>query len=150
MLCRPRLSLRCIRLVPLCWLGESTTDHLDILDDNPVEQEDPYPFEHHYDQPKRAHAHPRQPPSNWAEQGNGGGEASIPTPWDDDGGASTKLSRLGRAEGRRIEENWEGGGAEGEGRAWKHEDLKQLLQVCRPKRLWRILETLLGGMSGAV
>lgn len=28
-------------------------------------------------------------------------------------------------------ESWEGGGAEGEGRPWKHEDLKQLLQVCR-------------------
>ena len=95
-----------------------------------MEQEGVYPFEHH-DQRKRGHNHPRHPPSYWAEQGNGGGEASIPTPWDGDDGASAKLSRLGKVEGRRFEESWEGGGVEGEGRAWKHEDLKQLLQVCR-------------------
>lgn len=38
-------------------------------------------------------------------------------------------------EGSRFEESREGGGAEGEGRAWKHEDLKQLLQVWRARAM---------------
>ncbi len=112
--------------------GETTTDHLDILDDNSLDQEDGYGSEHHNhkQQQQRAQNHPRYS-SSWAEQGErGGGARSIPNPWGVDD-ASAKLGRPGRAEGRGFEGSWEGDGDGdgGEGRAWKHEDLKQLLQV---------------------
>ena len=150
--CPVSSSVRYSRHAPLCWPGESTTDHLDILDDNPMEREDAYPFEHHdhnHNQPRGQNhqRHPRHPSSYWAEQRNGGGEANIAAPWNDDGGASANLSKMGRAKGRRFEESWEGGGVEGEGRAWKHEDLKQLLQVCRPCRSPALTSLHIGGST---
>ncbi|CAM9482022.1 unnamed protein product [Pylaiella littoralis] len=68
--------------------------------------------------------------TNSSSRGKQGG-CNSSNPWnnDDDDGhdASAQWSRPGKGEERGFEVNWEGDGG-GEGRAWKHEDLKQLLQ----------------------
>lgn len=116
--------------------GESTTDHLDLLDDNPLDQEDGFGSGHHNHQQlqQSTQNHRRDPPSSWQEQGGrGGGERNSSNPWYNDDGnghdASAQWSRPGNGERRGFVENWHTDGEGGEGRAWKHEDLKQLLQV---------------------
>lgn len=127
--------------------GESTADHFDLLDDSPVdapvEREHGYPHDQQQQQQQQQPQQqqdtaPRNARHRWqslAEQEEGETEGMNPDPMDDvhGDGASVQSSRQGRGEGRRFDERWEGEAEGGEGRAWKHEDLKQLLQVLR---LW--------------
>lgn len=133
--CRVPLFFACDISMVSAGAGESTTDHLDLLDDNPIEQEDGYRSAHqnHQQPQQRAQNHGRHPPSSWEEQGGGDGGKNNSNPWYNDDGdghdASAQWSRPGKGEERGFQESWEGDGEGGEGRAWKHEDLKQLLQV---------------------
>lgn len=111
--------------------GESTTDHLDLLDDNPIDQEDGYRYGHHNHEQlqRRSQNHSRHLSSSWEEKVRNNSNNPWSNDHDDGHDASAQWSRPGKRERGVLHENWEGDGEGVEGRAWKHEDLKQLLQV---------------------
>lgn len=111
--------------------GETTTDHLDLMDGHLTDSEQDHGYSHERYQQQHQHQHQVQghPRSSRLDQGGVNGGRANAYAWADGDDASAQWSRAGRGEGKGFEESWKGDGEGGEGRPWKHEDLKQLLQV---------------------
>ncbi|CBJ32640.1 conserved unknown protein [Ectocarpus siliculosus] len=98
------------------------------MDGHLTDSEQDHGYSHERYQQQHQHQVQGHPRSSWVDQGGVNGGRANGYGWADRDDASAQWSRAGRGEGKGFEESWKVDGEGGEGRPWKHEDLKQLLQ----------------------